>query len=185
MVGDSEHALIEVLLPWLRLRFQSSKYVREFNLLQTRADLVILNEAIHGFEVKSASDNFKRLPKQVKDYDSVLDYNTLVTRPSMIEEGLKRVPAHWGVIEISHEGVITQVREPQHHSRRTSKNLAWMFWLEELRSFTKLRSMTASLRKLPKYRACSEISKQAGVEDIASHLRACLPLRENSRWRDL
>lgn len=62
-----------------------------------RVDIAVVNGIIHGFELKSDSDNLKRLPHQSHIYSSVLDKVTLVVGIRHALEATKLVPDWWGI----------------------------------------------------------------------------------------
>lgn len=62
-----------------------------------RIDLVVVNGTLHGFEIKSDRDTLKRLPKQVRIYNPVLDRITLVVGHRHADEAMQIVPEWWGV----------------------------------------------------------------------------------------
>ena len=43
-----------------------------------RVDVATVDDALTGYELKSASDTLRRLPTQVEYYSKVLDYSVLV-----------------------------------------------------------------------------------------------------------
>jgi len=44
-----------------------------------RIDVAVINGSIHGFEIKSESDNHERLPSQLEVYNRVLETMTIVS----------------------------------------------------------------------------------------------------------
>src|SRR3989442_15101479 len=62
-----------------------------------RVDIAVVNGIIHGFELKSDSDNLKRLPSQVQIYNSVLDKVTLVVGRRHASAAIALVPRWWGI----------------------------------------------------------------------------------------
>ena len=45
---------------------------------RNRVDIAVINGEIHGYELKSDSDNLLRLPKQAEAYSNIMDKVTLV-----------------------------------------------------------------------------------------------------------
>lgn len=62
-----------------------------------RIDLVVVNERLHGYEIKSDRDSLRRLPEQIRVYSSVMDRVTLVVAYRHAYEALRMVPEWWGV----------------------------------------------------------------------------------------
>jgi len=62
-----------------------------------RIDLVVVNDRLHGYEIKSDRDSLKRLLDQVRVYSSVMDRMTLVVGYRHAYDALRMVPEWWGV----------------------------------------------------------------------------------------
>lgn len=56
-----------------------SKVVHEFCVFDARIDVAVINDSLHGYEIKSAVDTLKRLPAQIEAYSKVFDYLTVYT----------------------------------------------------------------------------------------------------------
>lgn len=62
-----------------------------------RVDVVVINDALHGYELKSDKDTLERLPHQSSVFSSILDRITLVVGLRHAEEARNIVPEWWGV----------------------------------------------------------------------------------------
>lgn len=62
-----------------------------------RIDLVVVNDWIHGYEIKSDRDSLRRLPDQIRVYNSVMDRITIAVGYRHAYEVLRMVPEWWGV----------------------------------------------------------------------------------------
>lgn len=72
--------------------------LNELNLCsEVRVDITVINGHMTGYELKSASDNLKRLPKQILYYSKVLDYCNLVVAENHLDNALQLLPPSWGV----------------------------------------------------------------------------------------
>lgn len=85
----------------LRKEFRGDPLRNELGIClgETRVDLVVVNCALHGYEIKSARDRLDRLPRQVEIYSRVLDYCTLVIETRVVDRALSAVPPWWGISE--------------------------------------------------------------------------------------
>ena len=63
-----------------------------------RIDVVVVNDNIHGYEIKSDADTLYRLPAQVEAYNNVFNKITLVTGVSHVFDALFMIPDWWGVM---------------------------------------------------------------------------------------
>lgn len=100
-----------------------------------RVDIVVINELLHGFEIKSDRDRLKRLPDQASIYNSVLDRITLVVGCRHVCEAMKIVPEWWGVkqAEMNQNGVVClrEIRDPQENPVRDIKAVVALLWRDE------------------------------------------------------
>jgi hypothetical protein len=62
-----------------------------------RVDIAVVNGFLHGYELKSQSDNLLRLPAQSAAYSRTFDRVTLVVDQSHHHEASQIVPAWWGI----------------------------------------------------------------------------------------
>ena len=62
-----------------------------------RIDLMIVNDRLHGYEIKSDRDSLWRLPDQIRTYSAVMDRLTLVVGYRHAYHALRMVPEWWGV----------------------------------------------------------------------------------------
>lgn len=74
-----------------------------------RADVVHVGDALHGYEIKGASDSRVRLPRQVVAYSQVFDRCTLVTESKHLAKALTILPAWWGVL-VAEDGTLREHR---------------------------------------------------------------------------
>src|SRR5689334_9253856 len=62
-----------------------------------RADVVVINGRLHGYELKSDVDTLKRLPSQMQEYCAVFERMTLILAGKHLEKALDIVPEWWGI----------------------------------------------------------------------------------------
>lgn len=113
--------------------------VREELLLRAgrqRADLVVVNGELSGFEIKSDRDGLKRLPGQVEAYSAVMDRATLVVGPRRRERARALVPEWWGLIEAlpdeRGEPQLRVLREAELNPSQQAHALAQLLWRQDL-----------------------------------------------------
>lgn len=85
-------------------RDQSTLVVEELGIEHGdyRVDIAVVNGFLHGYELKSESDNLLRLPGQSAAYSRTFDRVTLVVHESHYHEAIELVPAWWGIKVASH-----------------------------------------------------------------------------------
>lgn len=100
-----------------------------------RIDIAVINGIVHGFELKSNQDTLKRLPHQIKIYNSVLDRITLVVGCRHADEAVKIVPEWWGVIiaEMGTRGAMhfLKFRKPRNNPSPDILAVSKLLWRDE------------------------------------------------------
>lgn len=61
-----------------------------------RADVAVVNDHFHCYEIKSDADTLERLKRQVKVYGKVFDYLSVVVTEKHFDKAAKALPKHWG-----------------------------------------------------------------------------------------
>ena len=89
-----------------------------------RADLAVIGERVHFFEVKSRSDTLARLDGQLAAYETTGEMVTVAAASRHINAILSRVGEHVGVLEIVEFGGQTGVRSVRDASLSPNWNLA-------------------------------------------------------------
>lgn len=115
-----------------------SKIFEELGLTHgvIRADLVVVNGCIHGYELKSDLDTLQRLPAQMRTYNSVFDRMTLVVGKSHIEEAIRQIPEWWGITLAKindSDGTVSlfDLRESEVNPKKDSLTIARLLWRDE------------------------------------------------------
>lgn len=102
----------------------------------TRADIVVINGVLHGYEVKSDADSLTRLNSQVHGYNEVFDRMTLVVGERHLIHSMYSLPDWWGITlaKRSEKGEVSlfKLREPLQNPLQKSKTLARLLWKTEL-----------------------------------------------------
>lgn len=137
----------EVLKEYLRdlHAHEESLILDEVGLLNgaSRADLVLINGAINGYEIKSDRDTLNRLRSQKDSYSECFETITIVVGQKHLGSVRKAIPSNWGVILVTDENGQIQVRNirpPKHNKKLKLASCLRLLWKSELeqavRSFT-------------------------------------------------
>lgn len=100
-----------------------------------RADLVVLNGRIEGYEIKSDHDSLIRLPHQIEAYEAVCDRVWLVTTDRFASSALEHLPAWWGVLVARRRAdqiVLVRRRAARAHRQQRVRALLELLWKSEL-----------------------------------------------------
>lgn len=108
-----------------------------------RADVVAVNAAIWGYEIKSERDTLSRLPLQIKHYESTFDYCTVVAAERHLSGAERLAPPHWGIFAVR-DCSIVELRRPQRNPNRRTTDIIRLLWKTEC--IKALRARGANVR---------------------------------------
>lgn len=116
-----------------------SETIYEFWVPRTneRADLAAIGPAMWGYEIKTAQDTLRRLPRQVEAYNRLFDHCTVVLAERHLKAALTIVPEWWGVAVILTDHVPLSFRliRPASLNRSVDpETLVRLLWRQEVRS---------------------------------------------------
>jgi len=88
--------------------------------------LLIFQNKIHAFEIKSDHDSLKRLHPQAKDYLNTFNYTSIVIGDKFLNDsGLKNISKHFGLIHInSKTKEVHELKKPKENLRLKKYNLS-------------------------------------------------------------
>lgn len=113
---------------------------------KSRADAILVKEnEILGFEIKSDKDSLVRLATQVKNYERFCDKCYIVTGVHYIDRIETAVPEHWGIYDIAkdengnlHIEMFREAeRNPKERPTTKLKNQMNLLWRSELSKIVK------------------------------------------------
>lgn len=156
---------------------------------RNRVDIAVVNGELHGYELKSDSDNLLRLPQQSLAYSSIMDKVTLVVGGKHVQEAIDMIPDWWGVkiATMSSHGKVNIITY-----RRNKKNrnidpfeLSKLIWKEEALTLlaTKIR-VDWRIRKLVRKDIYKLIIDTFSLNELRDSTRAILKSRINWRQSD-
>ena len=121
----------EKLYDYLDERYGKVRTIEEKVILKSRADmLAIIDGEIIGIEIKSDSDTYTRLKRQIKDYDKFCDKCYVAVGESHIHVS-EHVPDYWGIIVVSNDNIIVD-RDAGLSPKVKIYNQLDIFWRAEL-----------------------------------------------------
>lgn len=153
---------------------------------RNRVDIAVINGELHGYELKSDSDNLLRLPQQSMIYSSIMDKVTLVVGEKHAQEAINIIPDWWGIkiATMNHRGSVNIVTY-----RRNKKNkdidpfeLSKLIWKEEALALLAIKiKVDWRIRKLTRKDIYKLIVDTFSLDEIRDNTRAILKSRIN--WR--
>jgi hypothetical protein len=146
-------------------------YIDKFRIIdelvigKARADIVIVKDSLTGYEIKSDTDSYKRLPGQVNEYDKYFQKSYLVVGTVNIKTAANNVPPYWGIIYLSEteNGIqnIETVRKAEPSPKFNLKKQLSLLWRKELNNILKTNGLSKCSGKNKAY--------------IFNYLLECLP----------
>lgn len=162
----------ELLLNQLYLEYKDDQDTAIINELginygASRVDVAVVNGMMHGFEIKSESDNLNRLPRQMEYYNEIFERMTIVIAPCHLAEVKEMIPDWWGIMITNRSGdkLITK-RKGRKKSSQNKELLLKLLWKEDLEKFIDYMGLSKSLKKLRKHQLHNLFMKEASLEQI-------------------
>ena len=140
--------------------------VQEFGCNSARADVAVINGALHAFEIKSDSDSLERLPGQIEAYRGVFEYVTLVCGRRLLDKARTTVPYWWGLQKAAYKSgqvVLRSIRAPKPNPSQDALALAGMLWKGE------------ALACLRKY-AHRVVTSRNTADEVSRAVAECIPV---------
>ncbi len=148
---------------------------------QVRVDVALVNGHLHGFELKSARDTIRRLPRQVEFYSAVLDRATLVTTESHLAAALPVLPEWWGVRVVIDDPAsgfrIIHHRAESANPHVDARALAELLWYDEALSLLEAREAARGVRGKARWVVWDRLAQTLSLSDLRGAVRKALKAR--------
>ncbi|MEK6409142.1 MAG: sce7726 family protein [Acidobacteriota bacterium] len=152
-----------------------------------RVDVAVINGLIHGFELKSDRDTLRRLPCQMRVYNSVLDQITLVVGQRYVDIATSLIPEWWGIMlaERGESGHLdlTEIRKPQDNLFQDILAVAKLLWRDEALSLLEEIGKAEGVRWKRRAVIYERLAEVADPDLI--RLRVRHQLRTRTNWRSV
>ncbi len=150
-----------------------------------RIDIAVINCAIHGFEIKSDSDNLQRLHSQIEIYNKVFDYLTLVTGKMFVDKALNVIPPWWGLMQVCQDkpGVkFEQIREPADNPTVDPSSVVQLLWKSEALSILTNKGIDKGYRSKPRALIWAKLLDSVPIVELKPIIRDIIKNRRG--WKD-
>ena len=150
------------------------------NRRRVRADLVVINGALHGYEIKSEYDSLRRLRKQVELYDAVFDRATLVVSRRHLSVARNLLPSWWGIIVVEGFGSTVgfrTLRRGRRNRSRLARTLVEFIWRDDAMALLERKVAARGYRSSPRRLIWDRICELYSLEEIATEVRRRLKAR--------
>lgn len=136
----------DVLFDYYESTNERLRFFEELCIAKSRADAILVREnKLIGFEIKSDRDSLERLEGQIKNYSKFCNLCYVVTGNKHINKMTEHVPEFYGIIKISYDEdkklCLEIVREAQKNPKevlkRKLKHQLSLLWRPEIVSIAK------------------------------------------------
>jgi len=149
-----------------------------------RIDLAVINDRLHGFEIKSASDNLLRLQAQQESYSKIFDRMTLVADECHVADALKIIPDWWGLIAVSmREGkpYLNEIWPSRQNLAVDPLSLSQLLWRQEALDILEDLGLAAGVRKKSRKLMWKLLAACLTLDELRHRVSATL--RKRTSWR--
>lgn len=150
-----------------------------------RIDIAVVNEIMHGYEIKSDQDTLQRLPEQMNIFNAVFDKITLVVGKNHLYEAIKMIPDWWGVVvaKIDSNGSIVfhVIREGEKNESQNIVSIARLLWREEALRILEQTGEARGFYSKPRDCIYEKLSTVLDQNTLSSKVRETIFFR--SDWR--
>ena len=132
----------------------NTKVINEMGLINGayRIDIAVVNGILHGYELKSESDNLLRLPQQVQNYNRVFERMTIVVDRKYVDPVKLIVPDWWGITTIRKDKTgLIELRKGRKIKTQDEAALLNLLWKEEYNGLIDILGYPKSLKKIRKH----------------------------------
>jgi hypothetical protein len=135
----------------------------------SRIDVAVVNGILHGYEIKSESDNLKRLPKQMEYYNRLFERMTLVIDLKYYEEAKQIIPDWWGikvVVKNANGFSLVTKRKGRHKRTQDKELLLKLLWKEDLERLIDFIGYPKSFKSLRKNQLLKIFVEKVKLENV-------------------
>ena len=186
-LGDSEIRLVlRSSLSKKHAHTSRTVFIEELGLCrgQVRVDLSVVNGLLHGYEIKSDRDSFRRLRGQVELYGKVLDRATLVVGERHLDEAFDNVPEWWGIL-LAHRSAkglqLKTMRSPRSNPKKDPRALVELLWLDDALALLEKRDAARGFRGKARWIVWDRVCEICSLNEIARAVRIQLKARAKKR----
>jgi hypothetical protein len=149
-----------------------------------RIDMAFIGNFLIGVEIKGPLDDLSRLPSQSEHYGRYFDFLVLVTDERFVEDAMRLLPTHWGIISLGtrQDSVcFRQVRPPYANPLSDTEHFLEFLWREELIALIKRYVPDNKCDRLSRPKLRDELLASAPREQLRQQCREILLARKE--WR--
>lgn len=169
-----------ILIEYLAINNKEFRIFQEKSIGSSVCDLMLVTDRLSGFEIKSDSDNFERVERQVAAYEQFFDENTLVVGGSHLRAAQEKVPESWGILCIERHNVV-KVRAAAKNKKVSVQKKLSVLWRMELKNLLTENNLPAFTYKTKEF-IIDRIADSVPAERLARQISHELLTRDYSLY---
>ncbi len=165
----------------------STVIVEELGLFRgaVRADIVVINGNLKGYEIKSDRDTLSRLANQAVMYSRVFDTVTIVLADRHLERAVRVIPDWWGIEVAVTDAAptlrLSKIRTENLNSEVDPFALVQLLWRDEALALLGEASPSEQLTNRPRRFLWQALVAAVPLPELKALVRTCLKNRKY--WR--
>ena len=152
---------------------------------KARIDVAVINGCVHGFEIKSASDNLARLPQQLALYEECLEKLTIVCAERHVVAVRGLAPRWCGILEVKkgpRGGIeFAELRKAIKNPHVQAHRLAHLLWRSEAVALLSRLNAPSEVLRAPRKTLYETLAAMLSVEEITAFIKELMVSRPD--WR--
>jgi hypothetical protein len=151
-----------------------------------RIDIAVINDIMHGYEIKSDRDTLKRLLEQMNEYNTVFDKITLVVGRRHLYNAINIIPDWWGImiakIDKSENVAFYNIRKADDNPEQIGVSIARLLWRGEALQILEDQNKAKGFRSKPRDLIYKRLASVLDTETLKDKVKDTL-LVSRKDWR--
>ena len=164
----NDKSIRKILLAYLKTKNVNMRIYQEKGIGNSICDVMVVEDCLIGYEIKSDLDNYSRLNEQVKAYNLFFDRNYIVVSDRHMNSIVDKIPSSWGIICVRENNIYVErnAKKNKNVSRRKQLSILWKL---ELKNILMKNNMPLYAQKEKGYIA-DEISKNVSEDMLGEQI---------------
>lgn len=150
-----------------------------------RADIVVLNGCLIGYEIKSEKDTLLRLPSQVTVYNEVFNKAYLIVTEKHLSKATEQIPNWWGIYLVKEsknlKAMFKRVRAAKFNKHQNAYTILQLLWKAEALEFANSLLPEQLSQRTTKREIYEAICQNCPLDIVSQTVTKYLKQRKN--WR--
>jgi len=148
-----------------------------------RIDILVINNSLYGYEIKSDKDTLDRLQNQERVYSSVLNNVTIVSDNNHIKGIVEIIPEWWGIkepVEVNGEVELVDIRLPNENPYIDPFLMVQFLWRDEALDILRDLDLAKGVTSKPRNVIWERLAYSLPPENIEALVLS--RLKERGNW---